>query len=864
MGVWWRVPSVLRGRTRNCAGMAGCRTPPVFCLRRYVKSYSVQINSAQQIDKGPFPELKFPTIISRMTENQIKPSLLFFRTSAVSRSKPKFLRESSMLPPRAYTTCIQTLRHLREQLTENDVLELHFADEEGDPYAVELAARLGGYVVGKDSDFVILNAEGYLGYVPFDEMIWSMDSAEQASALGDDWSNDDGFQTVINSKSKKKAATQRNIGQGIIPPERTNDDTLGLSVLLYSPSDLAAHLQIPLSLLPLLAALVGNDFTGMRQDTASATTSPLTNLQWLFFERQLTLSQRITRVATTLRDILDAAFAASSGKKIKGRDRAPVHSVMELIDRAVTSLVVRNLDSMASGEKERVVERVVEATLQYAIQKYEGEPGQLWTSEFCPLHELGACPLVLLRLPPEDNQSSITPSVTSQPTSPVGPTTSDRLDRPGRQLSPGQALYVSAYRSGYLDPHTLDVLHSGTFWYRQFLENPDLEAVARTFARPIQLWTYAILDEVFGIPEQVVAAEETEEEPSQEEEEGEETEDEDELVDVIEETDEDEGDPLAPLRGALQQLNGSSSHLKSSQDDGASLTSSQRDVAFAQVQKPRKLVEEHLRKGTRLAAEDVEVPSLLEVLGRATGGSSDATSPILLSLDARLLLLLRALGHSQEQASSILPFVMSLSPEQRIPALTLRWVLSRIRLRAQESGGNKEREKEKWSKSEAQAFLAAFNWHSSGRYEDEDVPEVPIVDRNVQLTAQTLCTMDAIERLSESLLLASSGEQEQGAALLPSPSLLFSGRRFHAYLTGTLRTPTNVWLEDLWQAACEGLEDVFSDIGKNKRKKGKAAPGDSIETSPSTPVRGIKRPNGTGSLVGGGKFGLLASMSLDE
>ena len=100
-------------------------------------------------------------------------------------------------------------------------------------------------------------------------------------------------------------------------------------------------------------------------------------------------------------------------------------SVMELIDRAVGALIVRNIDHLGSGERERVVERVVEATLQYAINaprrdEEEGEPeeggGKKWASEMCAVHEEGTCPLVLLRnLVNEESedvesQSSSTPS----------------------------------------------------------------------------------------------------------------------------------------------------------------------------------------------------------------------------------------------------------------------------------------------------------------------------------------------------------------------------------------------------------------------------------------------------------------------
>lgn len=108
------------------------------------------------IVQGAYPELKFETLISRAAEKFIQPSLLFFRTSVASRSTPRFLRESRIIPPLCYSVCIAALEKLSDT---SDNLEVHYADEEGDPFAVELAGRIGGYVVGMDSDFVVLNSE---------------------------------------------------------------------------------------------------------------------------------------------------------------------------------------------------------------------------------------------------------------------------------------------------------------------------------------------------------------------------------------------------------------------------------------------------------------------------------------------------------------------------------------------------------------------------------------------------------------------------------------------------------------------------------------------------------------------------------
>lgn len=719
-----------------------------------------------------------------------------------------------MLPSGMYAACVQTLQLLAQRIT-SGVLELHFADEEGDPYAVELAARLGGYVVGKDSDFVILNADGYLGYVPLDLMVWNSLTAQENGA---DEVADDGFQTVINSKSKKAFKRPTSSARGILPPEDT--DGLELTVVIYSPNSLSQHLQLPTSLLPLLGALVGNDFTGSK-DSSSVTTGQNTNLQWLFFERSLTLAQRITRAAGVLRGILDAALAPGQ----KQRQKHAVHSVMGLIEKAVTALTVRAADSISSGERAKILERIVEATLQYAIPRYEGELAGaegLWPSNVCALHDPDDCPLLAYIAQPVSDELFAR-----------APAEAEELQARRDKI---RALYVSAYRAGRLDPHTLDVVHSGTFWYRQFLENPDLEGVARSIARPIQLWAYALVEESLGLlarQEPLVEEDGTEGATEDGNENGDE--DDDELVDVIEESDDDEVDPLAPLRGALKQLNTSDS-------DSPDLSSSDSPTPLSlqpSVNKTKpKTVEEYLRRGTRLAAEEVPVPSITELISNVPGNADASQIPIQLSPPSeRLSFFFRALRSD----NTLLP---SIPPEQRMAAVVLRWVVSQLHLRAQEREGDKLRDRERWTKQEARAFLASFSFGRPRALEDaEDLSEpVPIVDRNVQLVAQVSITMDCVDRLSQLLLL-----QEE----VQNPVLRFSGSRFHAYLTGSRPIPSDNVPDRLWHAAVDGLDHAFTEpLGKKKKEKRK-------EVKAVPPAAGRR---GQKSVAVGSKFGLLASL----
>ena len=70
-----------------------------------------------------------------------------------------------MLPPLALMACISAIKEVAHLGA-----TLHTAEGEADAYCVALAARLGGYVAGNDSDYLVLNAPGYHGYVPFDSI----------------------------------------------------------------------------------------------------------------------------------------------------------------------------------------------------------------------------------------------------------------------------------------------------------------------------------------------------------------------------------------------------------------------------------------------------------------------------------------------------------------------------------------------------------------------------------------------------------------------------------------------------------------------------------------------------------------------
>jgi len=355
-------------------------------------------------------------------------------------------------------------------------------------------------------------------------------------------------------------------------------------------------------------------------------------------------------------------------------------------------------------------------------------------------------------------------------------------------------LYISAYRAGNLHPRLLDTMNTGTFWCKMFLENPDLECVNISLARPLQQMCYALLDDGLGLPER---PDEPEDEDDSSQVDGEESPDDegddDELVDVVEDSDDE--DPLAPLRGALQQLDGD----ETPSDRATDATPSVSSRTVPRTSKAKTIVE-YVRRGTRLAAEEVTVPTLTDVLLHVGGIEDNGTPVQLWPEEDRFTLFLRAV------AKSDIPSVQDLPPQDMLIVLTLRWVVSRLHARMEESGGNMNRLKEKWTKLEARALFASFLPPSAAS--TEDLP--PVSDRNVQMVSQVLTAAEAIERLQQILLLSEN---------YPTPVLRFSGKAFHSYLTAPQSIPASAVSPKIWAACMDGLEHCFSEIIIKKKKE---------------------------------------------
>lgn len=312
---------------------------------------------------------------------------------------------------------------------------------------------------------------------------------------------------------------------------------------------------------------------------------------------------------------------------------------------------------------------------------------------------------------------------------------------------------------------------------------------------------------------------------------------------MVEEDDSDEddgGDPLARLRGALKDLGDSDDEDRESGEEVV-LPS-----ALAEPRGKPKIITEYVRRGTRLADEEVQVTFLPELLR-----GIDLESPVdprtglplpppLWPEDGRRRLLRTVLW-------SDYPAVEALPDGRVLAVLAVRFVVRQMHLRALESPGVKERQLERWTQAEAKAFLTSTT-RDSAAATDLDAIAVPIVERHVQLVAQVSVALDAIEQLAHVLLLSPA---------LESAAKYFSGKRFHAILSGGLAPPSEGEVSEEWEACVAGLEDAYTALSPKKGKKEKRAQKAGDALAGASAGRG-QRKGQKAAVSKGGIFALLA------
>lgn len=854
---------------------------------------------------GAFEAHKIATRLHRQTSTAVHHSALFFRTSQSTRQTPRFLAGTRILPPLVYAACIETLKEMASSFRGDDYggrIDIYFADREADPFMVELAGRLHAYIAALDSDFVILNAPGYEGYIPLDEFEWIIEgepdnavrirtlsvassthsvlapsdiSASTDASIWNDITSqgideDDGFVPVVPKRSKSRKTSSkstvlhmhtqkgaaRNSHRSLVPPKLGEGEITSLVLTVYTPDSTAASLGVKTSLLPLLGSIVGNDATHSAKYAAygsSTTRTPISSARPgathhdFLFERKMSSPHRVVYTASTL-----AAVLKNGGRKGKGKQDS--RSILEIIRSMISMMLVRPRNT-TDREVDEMVNRIVEGALIYAIPppstpiEQLGREG-LWPTPFCALHsDLEQCRLDAL-IPEEDNSD-------------------ENEDLQDDVKSIIQTQYLRWYREGSLDTNVLDVLVTGTMWPPIFLESPDYVSASGPddAAGMLRTWTYAILEQGVGI---IVP-------PSLNEDEGDDAEDtaqpmitadgqtdmqaqsfdqegsdDDEIIDVVEEEEEADVDPLVALKGALQRLRstnmGSSLPTipdhEESEDEGADIE-----------EKFEVFVTEYVRRGARVTDQCILVEDLNVLLEQAelqkpasTAKSvwrTSKTHPIQLEAETkRLAILLLACGSDVEK-------VKKLEGRWIGPVLVVRWLIQFAAKKEKERGSDSSNTPlllKRWTRTEVKALLCAFNMDEMATeaqleaeaYQKTDVTIV--TERSIQLMARALSVIGALRMLIQVLGLS------HRVSIRASH---IQGRTMHALCNAVVAAPQIE--QAVWEAVEEGLTSCIGDDRVKKAKK---------KNAETTVDVGKGNPNTKRSVsTRGGMFSLLAEMN---
>lgn len=269
----------------------------------------------------------------------------FHHSSPGMRSSGTGLKRMRLIPPLLYSAFVDVALALE--------VECIFAQGEADNLVAAEAAARGGFIVAKDSDFVIYGSQAEdvggreRGYIPVDAISWtvlpSVDQSDEGRPTGDD---DDGFQ-VVHSKPKSQAGQQHlTRPPSPVPPFVPHPNFLAsMTCLVYTPALLAASLQLPVRLLPLFGSLAGNDYVNYSKD-----------LQ----HRGANAVEKVERVARCLREAL-----------IPKKGQHAPEGLTELIDRALDALLVH---TVSETDRDAMIHHLIESAILYTLDSDHPAP----------------------------------------------------------------------------------------------------------------------------------------------------------------------------------------------------------------------------------------------------------------------------------------------------------------------------------------------------------------------------------------------------------------------------------------------------------------------------------------------------------
>lgn len=270
------------------------------------------------------------------------------------------------------------------------------------------------------------------GYVPLDEMVWNW---VEFSPEEPEEPIEPGFEAVKPSKHRSKKPFYRN-NTPLPPPVPHVNFISSLTITTYHPHLLAERLQLPLGILPLFAALAGNDLYAFDRS---------------FHSSGLNSVQRLERVASTLRDCLNPKSKRTSKGLTSPVTPSSGDTALSLLTDTVNAL---SSFPLSEDQIDVIIHQLIESALSYAL------PGSTL------------------------QVSTITPSSTAPPS----PHRDEIL-----------SLYVKAMENGDLSPKIAGCIRDGRYVSKLWLEDTQRVSIARHVGDGIRDSCWALLDEGVGI-----------------------------------------------------------------------------------------------------------------------------------------------------------------------------------------------------------------------------------------------------------------------------------------------------------------------------------------------------------------------------
>ncbi|WFD32723.1 hypothetical protein MSPP1_003773 [Malassezia sp. CBS 17886] len=385
---------------------------------------------------GPRLHQKLGTTLHR-TQNYVRLNAKLMRAGPNLRTDHEF-EHGRILPP-GISECVLGV------LDECGV-ECIMGAEEVDSAIAQLADERSGYVVSRDSDFLILcgNAPHCKGYIPVASFEWI--AQDTGASAPEPAADDDGFTTVNTSKRNRQAAAasrKAHLPHLLRAPPLPTQTELQVSALRFrsfSAYKCAAQLQLPMSLLPVFASLVGTE----RRSSAHAD---------LFGTLLHGVASRMPVFAALLgeqyRAVREAGGAAAPTDTSEAGEAA-----LDMRD-PVVRLLAQTFDSL----------------VQYG-RKRRGAPVPVsWEMRRAIVMDMHAVALAYM---PAQGHEAI-----------------DRF------MAPTDDAALQAYQKAYwdrsFDQILVSVLLERIYIARVFLEEPDEPAAQRTVVRPLRAYVWSVL-----------------------------------------------------------------------------------------------------------------------------------------------------------------------------------------------------------------------------------------------------------------------------------------------------------------------------------------------------------------------------------